>query len=221
MREFGYPLPYDDFWELCDPNPESCFHKPFIICEGETGMANRWMMLTTTQAVHDSDKRENEEAREKAAEMNWGFFDYPKRGGLRPGSVTGWERNWKMLRDRGGMLAGPELAAWEPTIDPERRGGFDFVSRPRLTVGVDRVLVPLPTLQLMRRLPNCEVFVGGENHGAVRDGHGKIYFRFTGGRGVAFSVRMKEGLPWDGEREKYGVWTPKVDQGLATMERGI
>jgi hypothetical protein len=222
MKEFGYPIPYDDFWELCDVNPESCFHKPFDLGHGETGIANGRMVLRTLQAVHESDKVTCEEAVERIENLNWDFFNYPERDDLRAGMVIEWERNWKTLKDRSGAMARPQMAAWAPTIDPERRGEFDFVDRPRILVGSARVVVPVTTLQLLRRLPNCEIFVG--DHGNRRS-HGRehhwLYFRFTNGKGIASSVLMENGMPADGEAPIYGIWAPRVDQGLASMEIGI
>lgn len=221
MKEFGYPIPYEDFWELLDPNPSSVFHRPFDFGHGETALANGRMVLRTQQAIHESDKVPFDdcvEARERIAELDWQFFDYPDQKNLRPGAVTGWSNRWKSLADRGGSLVRPELAAWEPTLKPENRGGFDFVTRPRIAVGETPLILPIPVMQLVRRLPNVQVWTGRRTfHSPHAPNFQFLPIRFTYGIGYVSSVLMRDGIPHDREPARYGIWTPKSDPALERL----
>jgi|DEB0MinimDraft_6_1074348.scaffolds.fasta_scaffold17162_3 hypothetical protein len=221
MKSFGYPIHYDDFWELCDPNPDSPFHRPFDLGHGETCLANSRMALRTTQAVHAEDCvpfDQSHTARERILRLDWSFFDFPERRDLKVGALRDWEHSWRPLTERGGLIARPPVPAWEPTTDSAKRGGFDFVDKPRLTVGADLAVIPVSILQLIRRLPNPEIFTARYQAPTLSNLEYRwLFFRFTGGRGMAPSVPMKAGRPWDGIPPAYSIYVPTHDTQLEIL----
>lgn len=220
MKSFNYPIHFDDFWELCNPNPSSPFHRPFYFKDGLTAMANGRMAILTRQAVLDEDMlsdEDSEKPRRRLESLDWSLFDTPERNNFNQWETDNWNKKWRLLTNLGAALVRPEVPAFQPTLNERDKGGFDFVDKPRLAVGATRILVPVSILQLIRRLPNPEIYPL-----AWTNDHDKRFrwlpFRFTGGHGLAASVPMVRGLPADEVPPLYAIMAPQTDRALELFE---
>lgn len=164
MKHFTHPLTYENLQEFCSPQADSCFATPWGNSD-HTFAANGYCAIRYNRTFG---LENNEEAATRVQTLPWRFFDKDTRND-----------QWGNLDlVRGGIWRNGPLEPFGKTPDG---AWYARVSRCTL-VGDSFVCLPTPILQLITKLPRCEVFKGS----ASREW---LYFRFNGGEGIAKGLK--------------------------------
>jgi len=164
MKHFIHPLTLENFAELCSPQVGSCFAQPWE-ADDHTWAANGYLAVRYGRSYG---LEPSTEAQERVAVLPWHFFDKETK-----------TENWGNLDlVRGGIWKTGPLEPWGQTPDGRM---YARISRCTL-VGDSFVCIPTPILQLITKLPRCEVFKGSSS----RDW---LFFRFNGGEGIAKGLK--------------------------------